>query len=147
MIMSNTHKLAECADMTEEKFLECIERVDLESFIKNPTQALVDAGITLKKGVSLKFVENEEEAKALPANVIPLKLRHVKKNDENLPTEDLDKVVGGATFSNEVLGGRTLPAGSENWTSKQAGDFILGTTGYADTSTPVWTYGTPVQGG
>jgi hypothetical protein len=93
MAMTNPHKLSECADMTEEKFQECFERVDMKVFMENPTQALTDAGITLKKGVILKFVETEEAANALPAGVFPLV--RTKKNNEELTLDDLDKAVGG----------------------------------------------------
>ena len=87
--MSNLRKLSECTDMTEEQFHECLKRVDMKAFIENPTQALIDAGVTLKKEVTLKFVETEEEANALPVNVFPL------IRNEKLSIENLDKVVGG----------------------------------------------------
>lgn len=91
--MSNPRKLSECTDMTEQKFKECLERVDMKSFMENPTQALIDAGVTLKKGVTLKFVETEEAANALPANVFPL--IQTPKNTEELTLNDLDKIAGG----------------------------------------------------
>jgi hypothetical protein len=79
--------------MTEEKLQECLKRVDMNVFMENPTQAFIDAGVTLKKGVTLKFVETEAAANALPANVFPL-MRH-NKNNEALSMENLDKVAGG----------------------------------------------------
>lgn len=93
MSMTNSRKLSECADMTEEKFQECLERVDMKAFMENPTQVLTDAGIILKKGVTLKFVESEEAANALPADVFPLSRTH--KNNEELTLSDLAKVAGG----------------------------------------------------
>ena len=47
-------KLSECTEMAEEKFNECLERVDMKAFMENPTQALTEAGGTLKKGVTLQ---------------------------------------------------------------------------------------------
>lgn len=98
--MTNLDKLSECADMTEEKFQECFERVDMKAFMVNPTQALVDAGVTLKKDVTFKFVETDAEANALPANVFPL--IRTNKNDGELGIECLDKVVGGADILNRM---------------------------------------------
>jgi hypothetical protein len=91
--MTNPHKLSEFTDMPKEKFQECLERVDMKVFIENPTKALIDAGVTLKEGIALKYVETEEEANALPANVLPL--MRTKKNNEELSMQDLDKVAGG----------------------------------------------------
>jgi hypothetical protein len=96
--MINLSRLPDFTDMTQEKVQECLEQVDLKSFRKNPTQALIHAGITLKKGVTFKFVETEEEANALPANVIPL--MHTQ-NDDNLTIEDLDNVAGGVSCNNK----------------------------------------------
>jgi hypothetical protein len=93
MIVTNPNKLSECTDMTEERFLECLDRVDMKVFIENPTQALIDAGAKLKEGVTFKLVETEEESNALPANVFPL--MSTQKNNEELSMENLDKVAGG----------------------------------------------------
>ena len=97
--MTNPHKLSECADMTEEQFQKCLERIAMNVFMENPTQALIDAGVTLKKGVTLKFVETEAEANALPADVFPL--MRPQKNNEGLNMAYLDKVSGGADPPNE----------------------------------------------
>lgn len=86
-------QLKSCTDMTEETLQECLKRVDMSVFMENPSQALIDAGVTLKKGVTLKFVETEAEANALPANMFPL--MRLNKNIEALSMEDLDKVAGG----------------------------------------------------
>lgn len=51
MVMTHPHKLSECADMAEEQFVECLGRVDMKTFRENPMQALIDAGVTLKKGL------------------------------------------------------------------------------------------------
>jgi hypothetical protein len=91
--MTNPYKLSDCSEMTEEKFQECLTRVDMEAFIENPKQALIDAGVILKKGITLKFITTEEEANTLPANVFPL-MRSQKIN-EPLSMENLDKVAGG----------------------------------------------------
>ncbi|WP_341909747.1 hypothetical protein [Polaromonas sp. YR568] len=86
-------QLKSCTDMTEETLQECLKRVDMNVFMENPSQALIDAGVNLKKGATLKFVETEAEAIALPANVFPL--MRLNKNIEALSMEDLDKVAGG----------------------------------------------------
>lgn len=91
--MTNLHKLSECTDMTEEKFQECLNQVDMNAFLENPTQALIDAGVTLKKGITFKLVETEEAANALSANVFSI-MRTQKINKE-LSLEDLDGVAGG----------------------------------------------------
>lgn len=93
MFMTHPRKLSECTDMTEEKFQECLERVDMKLFIENPAQALTDAGVTLKKGITFKFVETLEAANALPDNVFLL--RQPPKNSEALSMTALDKVAGG----------------------------------------------------
>ncbi len=90
--MTNPHKLSECADMPEEQFQECLERVAMNAFMENPTQALIDAGVTLKNGVTLKFVETEAEANSLPEKVFPL--MRPQRNNEELTMADLDKVAG-----------------------------------------------------
>lgn len=38
----------------KKKLNECLERVDMKAFMENPTQALTEALITLKKGVTLQ---------------------------------------------------------------------------------------------
>jgi hypothetical protein len=103
MIVTNPHILFECADMTEENFQECLEIMDMKAFMDNPTQALIDAGVTLKKGITLQFVETEEAANALPANVFPL-MRTQKESGE-LSEGDLDKVAGG---HNIIVNGETV---------------------------------------
>lgn len=102
--MTNPHKLYECTDMTEEKFNECLQRVDMRVFIENPTQALIESGITLKKGINFKFVHTEEEVNSLPANVFPLML--TPKNNEELSLENLEKVAGGWYWQRVVRDGR-----------------------------------------
>jgi hypothetical protein len=87
--MNDTRQLSDFTDMTEENFQECIQRLDTKAFMENPTQALTDAGVTLKKGITFKFVETDEEANALPKNVFPLKAGN------ELSMESLDKVAGG----------------------------------------------------
>lgn len=94
--MINLEKLSEYTDMTKEQLQESIERLDMKTFLENPTQAMIDAGVTLKEGFIFKLVETEEEANALPANEIPL-MR--SKNNEALSMENLDKVAGGRGFS------------------------------------------------
>ena len=79
--------------MTQEQLLECLERVDMKVFMQNPTQALIDAGATLKEGSTFQFVDTEEEANALPENVFPL-LR-TSRSAEELSDDDLDQVAGG----------------------------------------------------
>ena len=101
--MTITHELSECTDMTEEKFKECLGRIDMKAFMENPTQALIDAGITLKKGISFKFVETEEAANSLPENVFPL--IRTKKNNEELVLDDLDKIAGGNYGFNRITDG------------------------------------------
>jgi hypothetical protein len=86
------HKLSDCADMPHEKFQECLKQIDMKAFMENPAQALINAGVSVKKGVEFKFVETEEEANALPANVFPLK---IERNVDPLSMEHLDKVAGG----------------------------------------------------
>jgi hypothetical protein len=65
VVMINHYYLSECSDMIEERFQECFDRVDMNVFMENPAQALIDAGVILKKGITFKFVETEEEANAL----------------------------------------------------------------------------------
>lgn len=91
--MINHYYLSECSDMIEERFQECFDRVDMNVFMENPAQALIDAGVILKKGITFKFVETEEEANALAENVVPL--MRTQKNNEILSMENLDKVAGG----------------------------------------------------
>lgn len=91
--MTKLHQLSDCTDMTEEEFQKCFERVDIKLFIENPTQALIDAGATLKKGITFKLVETEEAANALPDNVFPL--IQLQKDSDALSMENLDKVAGG----------------------------------------------------
>lgn len=86
------HKLSDCADMPNEQFNECLKQVDMKVFMKNPAQALINAGVTVKNGVEFKFVETEEEADALPANVFPIT---IAKSEGSLSMEHLDKVAGG----------------------------------------------------
>jgi hypothetical protein len=109
MAMIDQRKLSECTDMTKEKFQECLERVDMNTFLKNPTQTLIDSGVTLKKGVTFQFVETEEAANSLPALVFPLIL--AQKNKEELSMDNLDKVAGGEALSNmkELRGTRMTP--------------------------------------
>lgn len=95
--MTITHKLSELTTMTEQQFKECLERVDVKSFIENPTQALRDVGVHLKEGVTFKFVDSEEEANSLPSNVIPL--IHPQENKDALSLDNLDKVAGGLTMA------------------------------------------------
>lgn len=92
--MSNLHKLSDYIDMSQEQFQLCLERMDIKTFMDNPTQAMLDAGVTLKKGITFKLVKSEEEAKAVPSNVIPL-IWTPKNNNDALSMENLDKVAGG----------------------------------------------------
>lgn len=109
--MNKLVKLSECSDMTENEFNQCLVRVNEKAFMENPTQALIDAGVRLKEGVTLKFVENEEEAKLLPSNVFPL--IHPQKNNEELSIEALDKVAGGKNCTNVWHEGEHTHKGSK----------------------------------
>jgi hypothetical protein len=91
--MKTPKRLSDCTDMSEEQFQQCFKRIDMKMFIENPTQALIDVGITLKNGASFKIVESDEEASTLPDNVFPL--MRTQKNNELLSMEELDKVAGG----------------------------------------------------
>jgi hypothetical protein len=115
--MTNLHNLSECTDMAEEKFKECLKKVDMKAFIENPTQAFIDAGITLKKEVILKFVETEEEINALPANVFPV--MRSQKNNEALSMENLDKIAGGWHYEHTRAGTKG------DWTGGQGGVRII----------------------
>ncbi len=79
--------------ITQEQLQECLERVDMKMFIEDPTQALINAGATLKEGTCFQFVDTAEEANRLPENVFPL-LRTQRLAD-GLSDDDLDQVSGG----------------------------------------------------
>lgn len=96
-MMGKPETLYQYANMSEEEFKKCIGRIEIQTFIENPTQALRDVGINLKEGMSIKFVASEEEAKSLPSNVIPIKVP--QENNEALSMNDLDKVAGGFSFA------------------------------------------------
>jgi hypothetical protein len=98
--------------MPNEQFQECLKQLDMKVFVENPAQALINAGVSVKKGVEFKFVETEEEANALPANVFPLK---IERNDGQLSTEHLDQVAGGMSVD-VTSGGQTFIGSGERGT-------------------------------
>jgi hypothetical protein len=85
--MSNLHKVSKYTDLTQEQFKECLERMDMKTFIDNPKQAMLDAGI----------VATEEEVKVLSSNVFAL-----IRND-SLSMDTLDKVAGGTDGRSDWL--------------------------------------------
>lgn len=117
------HKLSDFVDMPNEQFQECLKQLDMKVFMENPAQALINAGVSVKKGVEFKFVETEEEANALPANVFPLK---IERNDGQLSMEHLDQVAGGMSVT-VTSGGQTFSGSGDS-----------GTVGFDDGVTITW---------
>lgn len=87
------HSLSDYTDMSKEELDACCKKINMEKFMQDPTKAFSEAGITFKKGITFKFVENEAEKNALPSNVIPLKRPNM--SNKQLSGEELDRVAGG----------------------------------------------------
>jgi bacteriocin-like protein len=98
--MNKPHKLSDFTDMSKEEFTSCLAKMNRDEFIKDPTKALIEAGVSIKQGITFKFVETETEKNKLPANIIPLPM-HMKHSDQ-LSEKELDSITGGAgTFSEQ----------------------------------------------
>jgi hypothetical protein len=104
--MKKERKISDFTDMSNEELQACFKKVNMEEFIKDPTQALIAVGATFKPGITFKFVENETEINNLPSNVIPL-----RKPNQQLSSEELNRVAGGGE-------GYYYPPDYEDWRGK-----------------------------
>jgi len=86
--------------MSDEEFIQCMKNIQnklavdkayRDSFLQNPRQSLLDAGVPLEDHTEVKVVGSEEEANTLPAHVLPLVLQ------EKMPLAraELEIIAGG----------------------------------------------------
>ncbi len=86
-------KLSDITDMSEKDANACMQRIDWSAWKESPTQAMIDAGLELKDGISFKIIDDETEAQSLPAGVVPLR---ITEKDDKLKMDDVAGISGGS---------------------------------------------------